>query len=86
MTNHSKSPSFEGSLPHIIGFNWYLVVPRLQVNLAEIFGPLEPVFNFINLWDWIPIWESDIIQCLIVNTKSLGAIFLLYQHNRASTG
>ena len=28
---------FEGSLPHIRGFDWYLVIPRLQVDLAEIF-------------------------------------------------
>ena len=30
---------FEGSLPHIGGFNWYLVIPRLQVDLDEIFFP-----------------------------------------------
>jgi len=32
---------FEGSLPHIIGLNWYLVIPQIQVNLAKIFGPLR---------------------------------------------
>ena len=32
---------FEGSLPHIGWFNWYLVIPRLQVDIAEIFTPLS---------------------------------------------
>jgi hypothetical protein len=34
---------FEGSLPHIRGFDWYLVIPRIQVDLAEIFFPFELV-------------------------------------------
>ena len=32
---------FEGSLPHIRGFDWYLIIPRLQVDIAEIFYPFE---------------------------------------------
>jgi len=37
-----KSPlGFEGSLPHIGGFDRYLVVTKLQVNLTEIFPPLR---------------------------------------------
>ena len=34
---------YVGSLPYITGFYWYLVVTKLQVNIAEIFGPLELV-------------------------------------------
>ena len=30
---------FEGSLSHIKGLDWYLVIPGLQVDLAEIFSP-----------------------------------------------
>jgi len=33
----------EGNLPHIGRFNWYLMITRLQVNLAEIFASLELV-------------------------------------------
>jgi len=51
---------FEGSVPHIEGFNQYLVITRLQVNLAEIFSPLELVQKVINLWDWIPIPDNDL--------------------------
>ena len=53
--------SFEGSLTHIEGFDWYLVIPRLQVDLAEIFRPFEFVQKVINLWDWVPIPDSDLV-------------------------
>ena len=52
---------FEGNLPHIKGFNWYLVIPRLQVNLAEIFFPFELVQKVINPWDRVPIPDSDLV-------------------------
>ena len=52
---------FEGSLPHIRGFDWYLVIPRLQVDLAEIFYPFELVQKVINPWDRVPIPDSDLV-------------------------
>ena len=70
MTNHSKKAflGFEGSLPHIGGFNRYLVIPRLQVNIAEIFFTFELVQKVINPWDRVPIPDSDLVQRPIVNT------------------
>ena len=76
---------FEGSLPHIRGFDSYLVIPRLQVDLAEIFFTFELVQKFINPWDRVPIPDSDIFQCPIVNIEYLSPILLLYQHDRAPT-
>ena len=70
---------FEGSLPHIEGFNRHVVITRLQVNIAKIFRPLELVQKFIKSWDWVPIPYSDLVQCLIVNTESLGPILLQFQ-------
>ena len=61
---------FERSLTHIRGLDWYLVIPRLQVNLAEIFFTFELVQKVINLWDRVPILDSDLVQRLIINTKS----------------
>ena len=58
---------FEGNLPHIEGFDWYLVIPRIQVDLAEIFRPFKLIQKVINLWDWVPIPDIDLVQCLIVN-------------------
>jgi hypothetical protein len=55
---------------NIRGFDWYLVIPRLQVHLVEIFLPLELVQKVINLWDRVPIPDSDLIQCSIVNAVS----------------
>ena len=72
---------FEGSLPHIRGFDWYLVIRRLQVDLAEIFHPFELFQKVINPWDQVPITNSDPIQLPIVNTESPSPILLLYQHN-----
>ena len=76
---------FEGSLPHIGGFDWYLVIPRLQVDLVEIFRPFELVQKAINPWDRVPIPDSDLVQHLIVNTESPSPILLLYQHDWAPT-
>ena len=77
---------FEGNLLHIRRFYWYLVIPRLQVNLTEIFYTFELVQNVINPWDQVPILDSDLVQRPIVNTKSPRPILLLYQHDRAPTG
>ena len=43
MTSHLKNSllGFEGNIPHIIGIDWYLVIPELQVDLAKIFHPFE---------------------------------------------
>jgi hypothetical protein len=77
---------FEVSLPHIKGFDWYLVIPIVQVNLAEIFRPLELVQKVINLWDRVPIPDNDLVQRSIVNAESPSAILLLHQRDRAPTG
>ena len=76
---------FEGSVPHIRGFNWYLVIPRLQVDLAKIFFPFELFQKVINPWDWVPIPDIDLVQRPIVNTESPSPILLLHQHERAPT-
>ena len=52
---------FEGSLPHIGGFDWYLVIPRLQVDLVEIFRLFELVHKVIDLWDRVLIPGSDLV-------------------------
>ena len=74
---------FEGSLPHIRGFDWYLVIFELQVDLAKIFHPLELVQKVINPWDWIPIPDKDLIKFPIVNTEPLVYVLVLYQHDWA---
>ena len=76
---------FEDSLPYIGRFEWYLMIPRLQVDLAEIFFPFELVQKVINPWDRVPILDSDLFQRPIVNTESLSPNLLLYQHDWAPT-
>ena len=88
MTSHSKRPSLDlKAVFHILeGSTWYLVIPRLQVDLAEIFFPLELVQKVINPWDRVPILNRDLVQCPIINANSPSPILLLHQDNRAPTG
>lgn len=58
---------------------------EIQVNIIEIFGPLELIHKVINQWDWIPILDNDLIQRPIVNIESPGVVFILYQHDHAPT-
>ena len=54
------------------------MITRLQLNIAEIFSPLELIRKVINPLDWVPILDSDFVQYLIVNRESLGPFLLLY--------
>ena len=52
---------FEDSIPHIGVFDWCLVIPKLQVDLDEIFHAFELVQKVINPWDRVPIMDSDLV-------------------------
>jgi hypothetical protein len=51
----------EGSLPYIGLLYCDLVVARLQINLTEVFGPIELVKEIINLGNWVLVSECDFI-------------------------
>jgi hypothetical protein len=51
----------EGSLPYINLLYWDLVVARLQVNLTEVFYPLELVKEIVNSMNLVPIPDCDFI-------------------------
>jgi hypothetical protein len=51
----------EGSLPYISLIYWDLLVVVLQINLTEIFGPLQLVKEIFNLGNWVPIPDCDFI-------------------------
>ena len=74
---------FEGSLRYICGFDWNPMIAKLQINLVELLGSLKLVKKVIDPWDWIPVLESDFIQCLVINIESPGPILLLYDYNWA---
>ena len=57
----NASLGFEGGHPYIYGLYWNLVVTRLQIDLAEILGPIELVQQVINLWDWMPVPKSKFV-------------------------
>jgi hypothetical protein len=51
----------EGSLPYIGLLYWDLVVAGLQINLTEVFPPLELVKEIVNLGNWVPVPDCDFI-------------------------
>jgi hypothetical protein len=51
----------EGSLPYICIFYWDLVVARLQINITEVFIPLELVKDIINSRNFVPVPDCDFI-------------------------
>jgi hypothetical protein len=57
------------------------VVARLHINLTEVFGPHELIKEVIDLRNWVPVSDYDFTQSPVINTKSPGSIFLLYQHD-----
>jgi len=59
------------------------MIAKLQINLVELLGSLKLVKKVIDPWDWIPVLESDFIQCLVINIESPGPILLLYDYNWA---
>ena len=71
----------EGGLPYIYLFYRDLVVARLQINLTKVFDPRELIKEVIDSWNRVPIYNCDFIKGPIINSESLGSIFLLYQHD-----
>jgi hypothetical protein len=61
------------------------VVARLQINLTEVFSPHEFIKEVIDSGNQVPVYVCDFIQSPVINEKSPGSIFLLYQHDWAPT-
>jgi hypothetical protein len=51
----------EGSLPYNNPLYWDPVVTKIQINLTEVFGPLELVKEIVNSWNWISVLDCDFI-------------------------
>jgi hypothetical protein len=51
----------EGSFPYICLLYWDLMVARLQINLTEVFFPLELVKEISNLGNRVSIPDCDFI-------------------------
>jgi hypothetical protein len=57
------------------------VVAGLQINLTQVFGPRELIKEVIDSGNQVSVSDCDFIQSPVINTESLGSIFLLYQHD-----
>jgi hypothetical protein len=51
----------EGSFPYICLIYWDLMVAKLQINLTEVFIPLELVKEIIDSGNQVPIPDCDFI-------------------------
>jgi hypothetical protein len=51
----------EGSFPYICLLYWDLMVARLQINLTEVFGPLELVKEIVDSGIGYPVPDCDFI-------------------------
>jgi hypothetical protein len=58
---------------------------QFQINLAEVFGLCKLIKEVVDLGNRVPISDCDFIQSPVINTESLGSIFLLYQYDWAPT-
>ena len=51
----------EGNLPYIGLLYWDLMVVELQINLTEVFSPLDLVKEITDLGNQVPILDCDFI-------------------------
>jgi hypothetical protein len=55
--------------------------PAVEIGKA----PHEFVKEVVDLGNWVPDFDCDFIHGPIINVESPGSIFILYQHDWAST-
>jgi hypothetical protein len=62
MTNHSNRPSFDLKVVfYTYVCSMELVVARLQINLTEVFVPLEMIKEFVDSGNQVLVPECDFI-------------------------
>lgn len=59
----------------------YLVIPGMQVNFREHGGTMKFIQQFVNGGDGKTVHDGDGIETTVINTKSPGAIFFVYQED-----
>ena len=62
-----------------------MVVARLQINLIEVFGLRELIKEVVDSGNQVPVSDCNFVQHTVINAEWSGSIFLLYQHDWAST-
>ena len=58
----------EGSLPFFAFFDSYEAVGSLEVKFQEDSCSLDPIHEFIYLWQWVSIFDCNTVKVLVVNT------------------
>jgi hypothetical protein len=51
----------EGNLTYIDMLYWDLVVAELQINLTDVFSPLDLVKEIVNSENWVLVLDCDFI-------------------------
>lgn len=74
--------SAEGCLGEIIWVHVHLMIPRAQIKLGEEPSTMEFIEQLVNHRDGKFIFDSLLIQSLVVDTKTPGAIMFLDEKDR----
>ena len=62
--------------------NPHLVVRTIQVDLREVFGPMQPVQQLVTAGQQRSVLDGDVIQSPVINTHPLTPILLLDEDDR----
>src|SRR3954468_2502477 len=76
----------EGGLLDIILVDSDLVVTPTQVDLGEHLGTKEPVSEVVDEGDGEAVLDGDVVQGMVVDAHSEGAIFFFYKYDRGAEG
>ena len=60
----------ECSLPYICWINWYLVIPRSQINFFKELSPPKLVQEVINMRNWTSFFHKNFALHPLINTIS----------------
>ena len=63
-------PSGERGLRNIFLLYLELMISGPQINFGEYFGPAELIKQIVNPWQWILVFDGDVIQLSVVYAHS----------------
>jgi len=76
---------FKSSLPLILFTDLDLVIPTSQINLKDVLGPMELIKHVFQPWDWVSIFDSDLVDGPTIHTHHHKSLFLWHKKSRNRT-
>ena len=79
-------PSLECRLPFIAFTNPYTIIDIGKIQLGKSFCPTELIQRLANQRQWISVFDSNIIEALIIHAKAEASIWLPVEKDRCFSG